>query len=389
MTKKVYDYIIIGGGLSGLMLADQLMNSEVLSHKQVLILDREDKNSNDRTWSFWSKPEFYHPLMRHSSWTHFDVYIGEERFSQHFSPYSYYSIQSADFYAYVHGRIAEHSNMELIQDEMLSVDEEDGVVHLASGQSIHAQIIFNSAYDIKSLTIDPPFINLWQHFKGWLIKTDDVKFDTNTATLMDFRTEQYKDVRFFYILPYSEDKALVEYTGFSPFTLEQEVYDQKLRDYIRHTLDIKDYTIEESEYGVIPMTDYPFIINASGKVVPIGTMGGYVKASTGYSFTRVVKRTRELVALLARNPDKVSSVSSLRSGFRFRMYDTIFLEVMQSNMHSMDRIFYDLYAHKRPNLVFKFLDEETSLPEEISIMSACPFDFYKAMLRRLKVMKQI
>ena len=54
MTK--YDYIIAGGGLSGLSLAYYL-NHSTLRNKSVLIIDQDDKTKDDRTWSFWEKGE--------------------------------------------------------------------------------------------------------------------------------------------------------------------------------------------------------------------------------------------------------------------------------------------------------------------------------------------
>ena len=52
---KAFDYIIAGGGAAGLSLAWNLSRSEILRNKTVLIIDRDDKKRNDRTWGFWTK----------------------------------------------------------------------------------------------------------------------------------------------------------------------------------------------------------------------------------------------------------------------------------------------------------------------------------------------
>ena len=51
-----YDYIIAGGGCAGLSLAWQLLHSP-LRDRTILIVDRDDKDQNDRTWAFWSETD--------------------------------------------------------------------------------------------------------------------------------------------------------------------------------------------------------------------------------------------------------------------------------------------------------------------------------------------
>ena len=49
-----YDYIICGGGASGLSLASRLSLDNFFSGKKILIIDPEyPKKINDRTWCFW------------------------------------------------------------------------------------------------------------------------------------------------------------------------------------------------------------------------------------------------------------------------------------------------------------------------------------------------
>jgi len=49
----VYDFIIAGGGLAGLSLAWYLVHSR-LRDSRILLLDKEPKQKNDRTWCYWS-----------------------------------------------------------------------------------------------------------------------------------------------------------------------------------------------------------------------------------------------------------------------------------------------------------------------------------------------
>lgn len=51
-----YDYIIAGMGCAGLSMAVQLSQSS-LPFSKVLLVDKESKNENDRSWCFWQKKE--------------------------------------------------------------------------------------------------------------------------------------------------------------------------------------------------------------------------------------------------------------------------------------------------------------------------------------------
>ena len=50
-----YDYIIAGAGCAGLSLAVHMIHSGKFNDKKILIVDKEEKNKNDRTWCFWEK----------------------------------------------------------------------------------------------------------------------------------------------------------------------------------------------------------------------------------------------------------------------------------------------------------------------------------------------
>jgi len=48
-----YDYIIVGSGASGLMMAYRMALDSFFDDKRILLLDKEKKYTNDRTWCFW------------------------------------------------------------------------------------------------------------------------------------------------------------------------------------------------------------------------------------------------------------------------------------------------------------------------------------------------
>jgi len=53
--RSHYDYIIIGQGLAGLQLAMAMNSDSFFKHKHIALIDPEQKNTNDKTWSFWEQ----------------------------------------------------------------------------------------------------------------------------------------------------------------------------------------------------------------------------------------------------------------------------------------------------------------------------------------------
>ena len=53
--QKSYDYIILGAGCAGLSLLMRMIGSNQFNDKKILLIDKEQKNKNDRTWCFWEK----------------------------------------------------------------------------------------------------------------------------------------------------------------------------------------------------------------------------------------------------------------------------------------------------------------------------------------------
>ena len=102
--------------------------------------------------------------------------------------------------------------------------------------------------------------------KKWKLKIDEI------FNLMDFDCEQRESVHFFYTLPYSKTKALVETTWLSKMNdSSQKDYDNQIKDYIENHLNLKNYKITYKEQGVIPLF-YPAYEKEKNKI-NIGNIG--------------------------------------------------------------------------------------------------------------------
>jgi lycopene beta-cyclase len=221
---------------------------------------------------------------------------------------------------------------------------------------------------------------LLQHFKGWIIETTSKAFDPNLATFMDFRFDQSRGATFAYVLPFSETKAMVEYTLFTEIILANHEYEKELKKYIEDFLNIKEYKITEKEFGVIPMTTRSFDFYKNS-IYNIGTVGGQTKASSGYTFQFIQKQSDLILRSLIDNKPLRRIVSASK---RFLFYDKVLLNVLQNKKVTGKEIFSTMFKKNKPEQVLKFLDNESSLTEELKIISTLPtLPFLKAAIRQL------
>lgn len=350
--------------MAGLSLGFYLNESEILRNKKILIINRDEKNTNDHTWCFWEKGNSAFDEIIFRCWDKF-WFHGTQGFSELLSlnDYQYKMIRAIDFYEFIIPKLEANSNITFLQADILEV--ENDLVKTGKDEFFAAEFIFDSftrkTYD------NPKYHNLWQHFLGWEIETSDNVFNKDEPTLFDFRVEQENECRFIYILPLAENRALIEFTIFSDNLIEREEYEANLRKYIAEILKVENYRINETEFGIIPMSDEPHEQSPNAKIIRIGTSGGYVKPSTGYSFKRTQKRLQKLVENLAENRKPQTE-----NRFWKNYLDGVLLNVMQTKKHSVDDIFAGLFKHNPTSRVLKFLDEDTSFAEDLLIMRSVP-----------------
>ncbi len=377
-----YDYIIAGGGAAGLSLLHHLLDSR-LSGQSILVVDKERKTQNDRTWCFWEAGKNPYEEIIYHSWD--TVKFHSPTFSRtlNLSPYSYKMIRGIDFYQHVLHRAADFSNVFFMQAEIDSlVDLPESARLTADGRDFEADWIFSSLRSPSERQMAENHNYLLQHFKGWVIHTPEPFFSTGQATLMDFRVEQHGDCRFMYVLPTDQQTALIEYTLFSEELLSQEAYDQALIRYLRDFLQLDDYTIEHQEFGIIPMTDMAYPPAEGKHIVNIGTAGGVTKPSTGYTFMRIQQDSQQIVNQLLAGASPHRKASSWQE--RFMLYDSTLLNVMTHEGLPAWNIFTHLFKNNPPQRVFKFLDEQTNFWEEIKVASSVPtLPFLKGFARAL------
>jgi len=382
MSIKIYDYIICGAGASGLILASSMLDDKYFSNKKILLIEKENKNLNDRTWSFWEGKNGKFDDLVSKSWSYAKFKSFNTNLEFNLDPFIYKTIRSSDFYKKLFSKIklSKQIKIENLEVKQIISKKNKVIIHTKSNEFI-GKYVFSSILK-KDLLKNSSFPFLKQHFEGWFIKTNKSFFDKNKTTLMDFSINQKNETRFIYILPFKSNEALIEFTLFTKSILKNSEYEKVLKEYLNNK-EIDSYEILEKEKGVIPMTCYPFEKHNNSRVLFIGTAGGWTKASSGYTFKNIITKTELLINFLKREKDL--SKFNLRS--RFNFYDLILIDVLYNYNHLGDKIFSSLFRNNKPNKVLNFLDEKTNLIDELKIMYSFPWSikilFIKALFKNL------
>lgn len=376
-----YDYIIIGAGAAGLLLADALGKDEFFASKSILVLDKDNKTQNDRTWCFWEQGKGSFDDLIHKTWDSICVGGQQLQKSTPIAPYTYKMLRGIDFYNHFLPKVKDYPNITWIQEKVIHIEEQtDEVLVTTPSQIYTGKKVFTSLYDASIPTKQKEFPVLQQHFLGWQLKTDQSVFNPGEATFMDFSVPQKGNTRFMYVLPISETEALVEYTLFSEHLLEKTEYEESIKMYIEEKYNDTQYTIQETEFGSIPMTCYPFHQHNTNRVFHIGIAGGWAKPSTGYTFYNTSQQVPKLVShLKAGKP-----LSEFHQRNRFMFYDMLLLDILYENNHLGHEIFESMFKRRKASLILKFLENETNLWEELKIVTAPkPMPFISALFKRL------
>ena len=369
MATQTYDIIIAGAGLSGLSLACHLLHSP-LRELSILVVDGDAKERDDRTWAFWSKEPGLFDDIIYRSWSQLQTAGPGWRRQFDLGDYRYQVIRGIDFYRRAKAELAAHDRVTFRQGRVEKIEDGPEQARVTiDGRVVAGHWVFDSLYKPQVEAGDGRYRTLKLHFMGWEIETAGAVFDPQLVTLMDFRAAQEGDTRFFYVLPYSERRALVEYTIFSSSALRPQAYEETMRAYLEKTLAIGAYQIRRRESGCLPVTDRPFPRQLGRRIMTIGTKGGRLKPTTGYAFTRVQTDSTAIVRSLQ---EKGHPFEVPADPWRYRLSDSLLLQVMSEHGEQIEPIFADLFKGNSIKRIFRFLDEAAGPWEQLRIIPTLP-----------------
>ena len=344
---REFDYVIIGGGCAGLSLAYELEIHEKFKNKTLAIIEPRDDYIRDKTWSFWKVAAHnFEDCVKHS-WSNFSINIPNQTKYIECDNFPYQSIDSGLFYQKIINTLKKNTNIHFFKN----INE----------ISTENSFVFNSVSDVSDSKNE-----LWQHFSGIEIETNKDFFDDQIFNLMDFDCDQRDSVHFFYTLPFSKKKALVETTWISNLNHpSNQDYSTQLEDYIKNKLKIKNYEIKFKETGAIPLFQSKNIKKINQ--IEIGTAGGMTRLSTGYTFMNIQDQSK----YIRENFESIEKVDNFTINSKYKFLDNIFLKVLKKNSGKMPEIFFKMF-NCSPSTVINFLSNKSNIYEDFSIILKMP-----------------
>lgn len=366
-----------------------LQKRNLLSGKSVLLVEPESKTTNDKTFCFWGEPtdsmvKDLEPLITHS-WSSVSI-AQKESLSLH--PLKYWQVSSIHLYQHIH-KLSAQQGWTTLNERIEAIFQDEEGPFIASGDCEYRATHF---FDSRNPTFAPPTgyqTHLWQSFYGWKVKSEQPVFNPTDFRMMDFNTAQDGYTQFVYVLPYSNCEALIEITRFGTEIIPRDIAELRLQVYL-DSMDCQ-YSIIETEEGCIPMSNAHLHIQKMDGVIPLGGRNKAIKPSTGYAFKTMYQQaetiSQQCQVLEQRsieNPNSDSlkklTIEFNQAPARFEFYDSLLLRILHQQPQFGKPIFETLFNRVKIPRVLTFLDEKTSLTQDIGILKELPFyPFLKAL----------
>ena len=373
-----FDYIFIGLGASNCLIILSMVNNHLFNNKKVAIIDVNDKSFNDKTFCFWTnKGSAMQEDLNHMISFQYQQAKIDNNIEQNISSQPYCCIKSIDLYNETL-QIVKQFNIPFILAAVTQIEEGESYGKLITNNGIFTgNQIFDSRPPILNLKKEGD-IFLLQSFYGLHIKFTETTIPVDTFNMMNFEVEQHEYTQFMYTLPYADNEALVEFTRFGVDKMEI-AYGKKILDqYIQKNYG--NYTVIAEETGAIPMTTLLMEKSANKKVIHTGARANLIKPSTGYGFKNMYFFAQLITLFLQKNLTDKLHLVDLKRKFRFKLYDHLLLIILLKWPHWGKPIFQSLFKNQSVEKVFLFLDEKTSLYDEVKIFAKLPISpFIRAL----------
>lgn len=345
--EKKYDLIIVGGGLSGLFLGYFLHQS--CADLRVKILEQRKHYQHDRHWGVWLNQNQRSLLQSiiSISYNRWSVTgskglscIGQSTKQQ------YCVIRSGDFYQFMQDRLGEKIEYGAICEKITSHNITTNCGSYTSNMIVDARPL-----EAQNCTI-------YQQFYGEVVTTQNPVFNDEMMTLMDFSIDDNQgSCAFMYVLPFSQNKALIEPTIFTKTLQPPEYFQEQTKKYLaRHNAG--SWEGVDHEKAVLPMALQKPALSPEG-VFPIGRRGGWMRASSGYSFYKSLILTKKLADYIAANRSLPEQAYHPYSGLNQKL-DDIYLNVIEKMPEIMPDVFYGWFERMNSDDMVGFLNNEAS-----------------------------
>jgi lycopene beta-cyclase len=313
-SKTDHDVILVGGGLANSMIAWRLLSKR--PDLKILVIERGETLGGNHTWSFHDGDvspaalEQIRPFIS-ASW---------ERQSVHFPGHSrlfdvgYHAISSDQMHEVLSQALGDRL---MVKTDVVSLEANS--VKLANQSILTAKCVIDGRGPEKNASLALGF----QKFLGLEVETETPHGET-VAVIMDATVEQLDGYRFFYTLPFSPTRLLIEDTYYSD---GPELNGPLLTERVRAYAAAKGWKIKSivrEEKGVLPVVlagdmDTFWQRGDADGIPRVGLRASLFHPTTGYSLPDAIAFADSLAA----SPELTSSaVASLVEAHARRLWKT-------------------------------------------------------------------
>jgi lycopene beta-cyclase len=379
------DVLILGAGCAGTSLAHYLEDFGYLG--KVVLIDSRKRFEREQRWCTWAKlPETFAPLVKHQ-WSKWSVSDKRQKIVCSSNNFVYSQIYAPDFFNYFHSKWQDDGSQVSLNlgESVQHISFNEGNVTVATDREVwQSPKVFDARGGIQSMrgglvnhSIQQPHLN--QTFIGWVVEYDRDVFEPNTAVIMDFNCDRANGISFFYVLPYSARKALVESTNFAVRGLSREAHLFSLTKYLESNFGL-DYQVKAHESGRLSMTTGLIGFNKSDCYYSIGIAGGHARPSSGYAFHRIQRHTKAIAAALTENRPLPQTFAARK----YNWLDAVFLSAIIQSPDLVQKSFLQMFEAVAPDSLVRFMIDESSAADDLKVINALPkFPFAKIAASRL------
>jgi lycopene beta-cyclase len=381
--ELIYDFIFVGLGASNSLILLSLLKKGLLNNKQVAIFESDSKSKNDKTYCFWAGPEdsIVKDLSSLISQRFSAIQVSQSN-PQNIEAQPYHYIRSIDLYDHTLHKLSEE-RIKIHRLGVTNISCEDEIYSVSTDKETHyARYIFDSRAPLLTVKKKND-VYLNQSFYGLHIKCEKSVFQENAFEMMNFNVDQHKFTQFMYVIPFSSNEALVELTRFGTEKIDATYASGILDSFI--TTNFGNYEILSDESGCIPMTTCINPSNPSKGILNTGASANLIKPSTGYGFKNMHSFAQLVSQQIASNKLEKFNEIALGSKQRFKFYDHLLLLILLYWPSKGKLIFTNLFKNQAILRIFNFLDEKSTLVQEMKIFASLPLrPFLKALYVYLK-----
>jgi lycopene beta-cyclase len=361
-----------------------LASKGCLDHASILFIDKNDVDSSDKTFCFWSLKD--EPIIQDlkplisCSW---NTILHRQKVMIPMSPYSYHHISSKDLFN-AFRQLCSSFDCHFITAPVQEVgSDESGAFVIVNEVKYRSTYIFDS----RTPHFCPPQdhqTHIFQSFVGWKVEFSSPLKRPDAITFMDFEIDQMNHTQFVYVLPFSSHQALIEVTRFGSQVMTTSEAEMILSQYLSSYQ--CDYSVVDVEKGCIPMSNCSLDVPSIPGVTQLGYRNYMLKCSTGYAFKNMYYHARRVSEAISHGepPETFNRNHFSAFGGRFAFYDSLLLRILDRQPEVGKKVFNALLSHVDMKDIWCFLDEKTHITQEIRLFSKLPWlPFLKTLGQKL------